>query len=984
MPETTQNDRSGSDGRPAVVLSIVRRSWAPWIGALAALFVRDSAVSRLEVSARSAVELVRRVAVTAVGARENVAGGAFDIRVRDAASTPVSSAVVDVFWLVEGRAVIVARGISAERGSVHIDDLRAGRYVIVASAPGLSRVSAVEQLDAGATREVALVTGPEATIAGLVRRDNGRRAEPSALEGVVVRAVPDGGGDEPAFAVRTAADGSYTLRGLRAGTWRVEIDDERFEPVSRRAVPAPSRAVDVTLRAFAVVRCEVRDGQGRPVPNARVSIAGSGLWPARSEDASTDGAARLARVPSGVYELRAQLGSLVAEPIAPLLLDPGETRDVRMVLTDGAMLEGRVVDARSSAPIVDARVIVAEDALSAAPRALVSEHDGAFRIGGLLRRPHVISARAPGYVARVGDAVQPGGPAVTVALDREVLVRGRVIDGRGAPVPNAQVELASIDLDGRTSFLTATARAFREQLFERQQRGPSPLRPGGELGVTIGRVPHIPTDPVQTSAPPLALPSESSAEAGFVTDAMGRFRVGEVPPGAVRVSASHPAYVRADSELRAVRAGDTIDVDIVLHTGGVIDGRLVDDRGYPVGQQMIEVRIERDFAPRRVFTARDGTFRVPAVLGRASVVALVGGRVGARAEVEVADDQELRVTLALESDSRRVRGRVLDRDGYPVAGAELLLAGGGHSARAISATDGTFDALLAGRGAFSIEARHPRFAPRIVSNADAREELRIALEPGATVIGRVDARSCARGEIDVALSTTCGTLHRAIRSEGEARFEQVCPGRIELTATAEGCIRGQAPSAIARSGATTELARAELLAGGAAEGEVVDARGEVVAGAGIVLQSAGEGATALGRTDRQGRFRADALPEGDQRVVAVHPVLGRSEPSVVRVLRGTVARGLRLRYSRTLEGATSAASSRWIAISARASGLLIDRVDEGSPGARAGLRVGDRVLSLDGVPARDASAVERRATSGEECVIEVERDGARRLVRVLP
>jgi C-terminal processing protease CtpA/Prc len=64
--------------------------------------------------------------------------------------------------------------------------------------------------------------------------------------------------------------------------------------------------------------------------------------------------------------------------------------------------------------------------------------------------------------------------------------------------------------------------------------------------------------------------------------------------------------------------------------------------------------------------------------------------------------------------------------------------------------------------------------------------------------------------------------------------------------------------------------------------------------------------------------------------------------------------------------------------------LLIDRVDEGSPGARAGLRVGDRVLSLDGVPARDASAVERRATSGEECVIEVERDGVRRLVRVLP
>ncbi len=957
----------------------MQRTWAPWIGAVSAVLLRDTGAIELIVRAPTAFV---RPGMSVGGSRERVSGATLLVRVRDAASTPVTSAVVDVFWLVGGRSVVVARGISAAGGAVQIDDLRAGRYVVLASAPGLSRASTVEQLDAGASREVSLVTGPEATIVGVVRRDNGRSRDPSALEGVVVRVVPDGGGSEPAFAVRSSADGSYRIRGLRAGTFRVEVDDERFEPISRRAVPAPSRAVDLLLREFAVVRCEVRDERGAPAQGARVSIAGSGLWPARSEDAAADGVARLARVPSGVYELRAQLGGRVAEPVAPLSLEPGETRAVRMVLTDGATIEGRVVDAQTQAPIVDARVIVAEDALSAAPRALVSEHDGAFRIGGLLRRPHVISARATGYVARVADAVQAGGAPVIVGLDREVLVRGRVVDNRGAPVANAQVELASIDLDGRTAFLTATARAFREQLFERQQRGPSPLRPSGELGVTSGRVPHIPTDPTAPTAP-VATSAESSAEAGFVTDSLGRFRVGEVPPGAVRVSASHPLYVRADSELRAVRAGDTIDVEVVVHVGGVIDGRLVDDRGYPIGQQLVEVRVERDYAPRRVFTARDGTFRVPAVLGRASVVAMVSGRVGARAEVEVADDQEVRVTLALESDSRRVRGRVLDRDGYPVSGAELLLAGGGHSARVLSGADGTFDALLAGRGAFAIEARHPRFASRILSGVDAREEVRISLEPGAMVIARIDARSCARADIDVALTTVCGTLHRTLRGEGEARFDQVCPGRVEFAASADGCIRSAVVAAVARSGATTELARTELLAGGSAEGELVDGRGEPVAGATITLATTAESA-ALSRTDRQGRFRADALPEGEQRIVAVHPVLGRSEAAAVRVLRGTVARGVRLRFERALAGAMVAGSTGWLALSSRGGAVLIDRVDEGSPGARAGLRVGDRVLSLDGVAVRDASAVERRATSGEQCVLEVERAGTRRLVRVLP
>jgi protocatechuate 3,4-dioxygenase beta subunit len=979
---------TGSPERPRIVLSLVRASWTPWLGVIVATLLQDASIARLSIPARRAASGAVSRANHSDRATATVRVTRARVRVTDAAGTSVPRAVIDVLWLVDGRAIPVARALAVSDGRAELTDLSVGRYLFIATSPGQSRATRTEELTDEQGRDVSLVTGPEATITGVVRRENGRRSEPTPVAGIVVRAVPDGGGSEPAFATRTAADGSYTLTGLRPGTFRVEIDHEAYEPVLRRAVPAPSRSVDLALRAFATIRGVVRDERGALVADARVSIAGSGVWPARAESTLADGSVRLSRVPSGVYELRAQHGSRVAEPIAPLVLDPGESRDVTFTVTEGAMLEGRVTDARTGAAVADARIIVAEDALSSTPRALVSEHDGAFRVQGLLRRPHVVSARAAGYVPRVGDPVTPGSAVpVAIALDREVSVVGRVVDSRGAPVANAQVEIAALDLDGRATFLNATARAFRDQLFERQQRGPGALRPSGELGVTTGRVPHIPTDPFasQSLPAPLATPNaaEPGAEAGFVTDAQGRFRVGEIPPGAVRVSASHPAYVRGESALRAARAGEQIELEVVLHEGGVIDGRLVDERGFPVGQQMIEVRIERDLAPRRAFTARDGTFRVPAVLGRASVVAVIAGRPAARAEVTVEDGAETRVLLELDSESRRVHGRVLDGSEYPVAGAEIVLAGGGHSARAISLADGTFEAVLAGRGAFSLEARHPRFAPRLVNATDASRELRVTLEPGGAVSARVDGRSCARTEIQVELRTTCGSLARTLRGEGELRFEQVCPGRVELAARADGCIPAGAPSAVLRGGQSIELARVELAAGGGAEGEVVDARGELVAGAVLSLADSRDGAS-LARTDRQGRFRAETLPEGDQTVVASHPVLGRSEPASVNVVRGTTARGLRLRFSRALEGASAEGDRRWLSLTASAGRVTVVRVDAGSPGARAGLREGDVVRSIDGRPVSDAPSAERRASSGEECVIEVERDGERRLLRLSP
>ncbi|MEB2345913.1 MAG: trypsin-like peptidase domain-containing protein [Deltaproteobacteria bacterium] len=62
-------------------------------------------------------------------------------------------------------------------------------------------------------------------------------------------------------------------------------------------------------------------------------------------------------------------------------------------------------------------------------------------------------------------------------------------------------------------------------------------------------------------------------------------------------------------------------------------------------------------------------------------------------------------------------------------------------------------------------------------------------------------------------------------------------------------------------------------------------------------------------------------------------------------------------------------------------GALVSGVAEGSPAARAGLRRGDLILKAAGHPvptARDVYGIVERATPGEELVLEIRRDGAKR------
>jgi hypothetical protein len=582
-------------------------------------------------------------------------------------------------------------------------------------------------------------------------------------------------------------------------------------------------------------------------------------------------------------------------------------------------------------------------------------------------------------------AVNPAVGATVLSLERAVVVEGRVRNARGEPVANAQIELHARDHEGNVTWLTGATVAFREALFGAQVQGPRALVPSGELGVMPGRVPLIPLIPVPAGI------SADRAAPGFTTNLDGTFRIEDVPPGMVTVTVTHPSYVRTETEAQLVRAGEHAALAVTLQRGGTIDGRVVTERGFPLRTLQIEVRSSADPIPRRVFSQGDGSFRVPAVRGRVALVAFMGARVVARSEVFVADEAMVPVTMTVPGTTRTVSGRVVDGRGFPVEGATVSItaieSSALGSATTLTRTDGSFSTLVGGTRAINLDVRHPEFAPRGVRVDDPSTALRVELSRGASLEFEVRSDGCLTHEARVELRSTCGPV-RSVASEGASTvLEHLCAGRASLVIDATGCMRIERTIMLPAAG-VARVGHVALAGGGGADGEVVDGRGDPVSGAVIARADAPPDAlTGTTRSDRLGHFSVANLPEGDTAIVAWHPTLGRTQPAVVRVIRGTIARGMRLRFERDFGNATRALAVRQVLFedlrTAEGTRVEVRAVGTGTAPERAGLRAGDHVVSINASPVASAADAERRLVGvpGDDVVMELERDGVRRTVR---
>jgi uncharacterized GH25 family protein len=490
---------------------------------------------------------------------------------------------------------------------------------------------------------------------------------------------------------------------------------------------------------------------------------------------------------------------------------------------------------------------------------------------------------------------------------RETLVgfRGRVVHHDATPAPDHRVLLYRFDLQ---SVIGADVSLFSEALF----------RPDLDAGDTR-------------------------------TDAEGRFEIrGVFPRGFFLVHAGvGSANPTAKIVQRSPGPGEMVDLgDIVLKNGAVLTGQVVDPDGKPIagalvratdipGQALSFVPLER-FDPQgaviitqgdrtvvmempewaklrfdqlpiaKATTGDDGRFRITGVdPGDNAVLVTATGRnshVNPRVKLAPGEERDLG-QIDLDA-GEEVYGRVVDEQGKPIAGAEVLIGQGTALAPvALASHHGPSDAkgefsatgFKAGKvvGAARRSARDPWVVSEpqpagrdLVITLASRHSLTLRLTSSAGLaIGEPQLRlipgRAEQGAVDMGLWGLRRNVQLAERlkklDDARVRIEDLDRGHYTLLVRATG--HGTAMVDIELNGDIEQAV--QLHAQKVFEVVVTDARNAPVADAAVYVQAQGPHPRVpnlplhCGVTDKKGRLQVDQAASDELSISAAHPKWGR-------------------------------------------------------------------------------------------------------------
>lgn len=318
--------------------------------------------------------------------------------------------------------------------------------------------------------------------------------------------------------------------------------------------PATPRAVRQPVIRDAGIAGTVRDAGGEPLAGATVCAFARDEAvfhePALADPlctTSTEGGAyRLDGLPSMHHAVVAGAPRHIPAGISgpgdhnAVALHPAELRTgIDLSLAPGGVEITGTVQDPGGAPIAGAWVLsgAMDPRTGPSDRLAVARSDGDGRftlwVGPGASRP---VARAPGYARRPwGSTPHRDGPLVLIP---ESVLVGRVVEaGSGAPVAGARIRLDHLIAE-------------------------DDLRRHGELPPGI----HIPAD-------------TEFLEAGALTDADGRFRVGALPPGRYKpVALADGGYGEAEHAVVLGMGETSEDIVIAAHPAARIEGKVLYDR----------------------------------------------------------------------------------------------------------------------------------------------------------------------------------------------------------------------------------------------------------------------------------------------------------------------------------------------------------------------------------------------------------------------
>lgn len=446
--------------------------------------------------------------------------------------------------------------------------------------------------------------------------------------------------------------------------------------------------------------------------------------------------------------------------------------------------------------------------------------------------------------------------------------------------------------------------------FHAGRRG-SGLASGGELGGTArlgGRVFDETGDAVGGAIVSLAgsgfWPARS-VESG----PDGRFVWRDVPAGVYELRVSKGRLVAPPLEGLILDAGARRQFGVRLALGWTLMGNVVDaGSGVPVAGADVTVATGAlGLHTRAAVTGPQGRFEVEGVVGsEQSLYVDADGYVIAGPMVQTEDGGPIVVRL---ERAARIEGLVVDETGWPIPNAMVRAFSDDAKARQavgdsltvtdgpvppISATagsglafvgqmrsgpDGGFELDNLRPGTYTVAVSHEDYAPKEsepirLSAGETRAGLRVAMDPGAELIGRVvDERGFGLEAIPVELRAASERAPRiAVTSDdGSFAFRGV-RGEVEVVALPYDLpATRQSTTVEPGSRVVVELALSTTL--NTLRGQVVDDRGFGVSGALLTVTSMDPSKMIRrsAKSDIDGTFSVPALPDPPYAVSVEHP-----------------------------------------------------------------------------------------------------------------